>query len=151
MISAATSGAVWLFSLHVLAAFAVGAPVTALLVATAAGASAEPKRALALGGLVRVSAAVFRVGVGATLLLGLWLVFTSDAYSLLDGWVIAALLLWLAIGGLGDAAISRLKRAAGGAVDTSSAPHVRRILWLEVGAATATIAEFAVMLWRPGA
>ena len=151
MILTAVSGAGWLLSLHVLAAFAVGAPVTALVIA-AAITSGDSATMPALAGLVRVSAAVLRLGVAATLVLGLWLVLTRDAYSLLDTWVIAAILLWLVIGGLSDMGISRLRRMTGKAVGSGlPVPHVRGLLWLELGAAAATVAEFALMIWRPGA
>jgi hypothetical protein len=146
-VSAAVTGAALLLSLHVLAAFAVAAPVAALLVTEIAMTAGGSERANALGGLVRASAVVFRAGVAATLVFGLWLVFTRDSYSLWDGWVIAALLLWVAIGGLGDAAISRLKKVVGA---EDEAGRLRRVLWLEAGAAAAVLAELAVMLWRPG-
>jgi hypothetical protein len=166
MTTAAVSGASWLLSLHVLAAFAVAAPVAALLITAVALRSGSPSRAPAFRGLVRASGIVFRAGVVATLVFGIWLVLTRAAYSVLDAWVIAALVLWLAIGGLGDAAISRLRKATNevqgpaaadgtgtdvAAPEAGPAASLRRAVWLEAGAAVAVLAELAVMLWRPGA
>jgi hypothetical protein len=146
----AVSSAAWLLSLHVLAAFAVGAPLTALLIASVALRATDPAHGRALAGIMRISSTMFRAGVAATLVFGLWLVFTRDAYSLLDGWVIAALVLWLAIGGFGDSAVSQLRQMTA-RDDPVAAATPRRVLWLEAGAAAATLAEFAVMIWRPGA
>jgi hypothetical protein len=157
-------------SLHVLAAFAVGGPVTLLvLVALAQRRAQTPEQRAALDRVAGPAAILFRVGVAATLIFGVWLVLASDSFSLLEGWIIAAFVLWLAIGGLGDRAIGARKRAAeraaertadevtgrgaseaAGTVD-ESADQPPSVLWPELGAAAATVAALALMIWKPGA
>lgn len=152
----AITGYVWLLSLHVLAAFAVGGPITVLLLVSAAERRAPtPEQSAAIRRVVRPAAIVFRVGITATVILGVWLVVASDAVSIFDGWIVASFILWLAIGGLGDRAIAESKRAseARAAEAAGDARKARRssMLWLELGAAAATVAVLALMIWKPGA
>jgi uncharacterized membrane protein len=160
----AVTGYAWLLSLHVLAAFAVGAPVTLLLVVAVVGRRTQtPAQHAALDRVARPAAVLFRVGVAATLVFGVWLVVASDSFSILDGWIIAAFVLWLAIGGLGDRAIGARKRQTERGTDDSAERKGDRaaaaaqdeqpqsVLWLELGAAAATVAALALMIWKPGA
>ena len=60
----AVTGYTWLLSLHVLAAFAVGAPVTLLVLIAVAGRRAQtPAQRGALDRVTRPAAILFRVGV----------------------------------------------------------------------------------------
>jgi uncharacterized membrane protein len=166
----AVTGYVWVLSLHVLAAFAVGGPVTLLvLVALAQRRAQTPAERATLDRVAGPAATLFRAGVAATLIFGVWLVLASDTFSLLDGWIIAAFVLWLAIGGLGDRAIGARKRAAERAAerttdevptqgadraagaDDEGAEQPPPVLWPELGAAAATMAALALMIWKPGA
>jgi uncharacterized membrane protein len=162
----AVTGYSWLLSLHVLAAFAVGAPVTVLvLVAMAERRARTPAQRAALARVARPAAILFRAGVVATLVFGVWLVLASDSFSIFDGWIIAAFALWLAIGGLGDRAIGARRRAAEQGPDQSAgrvtaqaaeatdegAERPPSVLPLELGAAAATVAALALMIWKPGA
>jgi uncharacterized membrane protein len=162
----AVTGYAWLLSLHVLAAFAVGGPVTLLvLVAVARRRVQRPAQRAALDRVARPAAILFRIGVAATLVFGVWLVLASDSFSFLDGWIIAAFVLWLAIGGLGDRAIGARKRAAERGTDEGAgrgadlaaegtdegAEQPQSVLWLELSAAAATVAALALMIWKPGA
>ena len=70
--------------LHVLAAFML-AGTTVMASAVALGATA-PERTL------RVADALWNVGGIATLVFGIWLAL--DEYSLLDGWILAGIVLW---------------------------------------------------------
>lgn len=153
---AAVTGYVWVLSLHVLAAFAVGGPITLLLLVSAAERRAQtPDQSAAVRRVTRPAAIVFRVGVVATAVFGVWLVVASDAFSIFDGWIVAAFVLWLAIGGLGDRAIAGGRRASEGraAEDAGDVQRARRpsVLWPELGAAVATVAMLALMIWKPGA
>ena len=166
MIQLAVTGYAWLLSLHVLAAFAIGAPVTLLVLLAVAERHAQtPAQHAALDRVARPAAILFRVGVAATLVFGVWLVVANDSYSILDGWIIATFVLWLAIGGLGDRAIGGRKRAAKREADEGAgqpadeaadapdegAGQPPSVLWLELGAAAATVAALALMIWKPGA
>ena len=66
-------------------------------------------------------------------------------------------MLWLAIGGLGNRAIGARKRGAKRGADQAAdaadegAEQPPSVLWLELGAAAATVAALALMIWKPGA
>lgn len=70
--------------LHVLAAFMLAA--TAVLSTAAVLGAETPER------MVRVSRLLFDVGGIGTLVFGIWLAL--DQYSILDGWILIALVLW---------------------------------------------------------
>jgi hypothetical protein len=84
--------------LHVLTAFMLAA-TTVLMSAPALGA-AVPDRT------VRVANVLWDVGGIGTLIFGVWLAI--DEYDLLDGWIIAAIVLWLVATGLGQRAKEEL-------------------------------------------
>ena len=126
-----------------------------LLITAAERRAQTPDQSAAIRRVERPATIVFRVGVAATVILGVWLVVASDAFSIFDGWIVASFILWLAIGGLGDRAIADSKRAseARAAEDAGDVQRARRpsVLWLELGAAAATVAVLALMIWKPGA
>ena len=70
--------------LHVLAAFMLAA-TTVMASAVALGATVPERTA-------RVSNLLWDIGGGGTLILGVWLAL--DEYDILDGWIIAGLVLW---------------------------------------------------------
>ena len=70
--------------LHVLAAFMLGATVVIASAVVLGAATPEPA--------VRLSNILWDVGGIGTLVFGVWLAL--DAYDLLDGWILAALVLW---------------------------------------------------------
>jgi hypothetical protein len=70
--------------LHVLAAFMLAA-TTVMVSAVALGATV-PERT------VRLSSLLWDVGGIATLVFGIWLAL--DEYSILDGWILAGIILW---------------------------------------------------------
>ena len=63
-----------------------------------------------------MNAAVGIGGVG-TLVFGIWLAVSLDAYELWDGWVIAAIVLWAVAGGAGQRAGVEYERAVAHARD----------------------------------
>ena len=70
-------------------------------------------------------------------------------YGLFDGWILLAIVLWLAAGGFGDAAQRTLRDDRPGK-DTVLAMDSRQRLmhWLRVAA---VIALLVAMVWKPGA
>jgi hypothetical protein len=158
-VSTAVTGHGWLLSLHVLAAFAVGAPVAMLLIVAVVSRRPDGSNGRrSLAGLARVAAGIYRGGLVAALVLGLWLVFTTGGYSITDAWVIAAIVLWLAIGGLGDRGIARVREAIAPEASGGEAPARgpeegarRSATWWTLGATVAVVAEIGLMIWRPGA
>ncbi len=85
----------WLVSLHVLAAFSlVSAYVLYAVMIAWSWRRETPAEMLRLTGITRAGNVLMWIGALGTLLLGIWLALDVDGYSLLDGWIVAALVLW---------------------------------------------------------
>jgi uncharacterized membrane protein len=85
----------WLRALHVLSAFSLVAGIVlfwALIVAVRR--IDTPEGTLRLGPLAKVGNAATGIGMGGTIVLGVWLAFSVGGYDIWDGWIIAALVLW---------------------------------------------------------
>jgi hypothetical protein len=130
----------WIKALHIVSAFALVGALTILwvgyLVLRSNGGAAE-----ALGRLFRVGSVAIGIGMAGTLVFGIWLSISLDGYDPWDGWVIAALVLWLVAGGLGDRA-GRLSREPGG---------VQQALVLHAVTTLAVVLILVDMIWKPGA
>ena len=132
----------WLLFLHVLSAFVV---VGALVVlwGLVLGTRAEPAFDGAAAGSIGKGAGI-AVGAGlvATLIFGIWLAVEVEGYGLLDGWILASLILWAFSGFAGD----RAGRAAG------RGPEGRRT-WIRLQAVNSFVVLLilALMIWKPGA
>jgi uncharacterized membrane protein len=51
--------------------------------------------------VVKVGNATVGIGAGGAILLGIWLAFSVGGYDIWDGWIIAALVLWVVAAALG--------------------------------------------------
>lgn len=86
----------WLLALHVLAAVSlVAALVLYTVVIVFSRNLAVPSDVARMFRVSRVGDAAIAVGSIGTLVFGVWLAIDSDAYQVWDGWVIAALVLWV--------------------------------------------------------
>ena len=86
----------WLLALHVLSAFAyVGGIVLFWVLIAAVRKVDTPEATIRMEPVVKVGNAVVGIGAGGTLLLGIWLAFKLDSYAIWDGWIVAALVLWV--------------------------------------------------------
>jgi hypothetical protein len=85
----------WLLFLHVLAAFAL---VAALVVFWVIGIVARnvdaPRESLRYFRVTRPATILVAVGTMGTLIFGIWLALEVDEYSIFDGWILGALVLW---------------------------------------------------------
>jgi hypothetical protein len=130
----------WIKALHILSAFALVGALTILwlgyLVLRSNGGATE-----ALGRLFKLGSVAIGIGMAGTLVFGIWLSISLDGYEPWDGWVIAALVLWMLAGGLGDRA-GRLSREPGG---------VQRALVLHAVTTLAVVLILIDMIWKPGA
>jgi hypothetical protein len=52
--------------------------------------------------IVKVGNVAVGIGAVGTILLGIWLAFALDGYAIWDGWIIAAIVLWVASAGIGQ-------------------------------------------------
>lgn len=128
-----------LLFLHVLAAAALFGTIVAFS-AVALGATVD-RRSIAIANVLWGGALIL------TLILGLALAIDYDAYELWDGWVLAAIVLWLAAGGTGDAAQRGLRDGGEGGVLTMESRQ-RLMHWIRVAI---VVALLVIMVWKPGA
>jgi uncharacterized membrane protein len=92
----------WLLFLHVLAAFAlVGAEVLFTFLIAALWRTDLPSDIARVSGISRLGSVLVGVGSVGTLVFGVILAFEADSYAIWDGWIIAALVLWLAFNEIG--------------------------------------------------
>lgn len=123
----------WLLFLHVLAAFLLVAGLSAYGALVVSGGAA--RRALALP-----ATALWNIGGLGVLVLGIWLALYVDGYELWDGWIIAAIVLWIVASGAG----SRLERG----VRDGSLDGAGMLLAMMAGASTLMLID---MIFKPGA
>ena len=86
----------WLLALHVIAAFAYVAGIVLFWILIVAVRKIDtPEGTIRMEPVVKVGNAAVGIGAGGTLLLGIWLAFSLDSYAIWDGWIVAALVLWV--------------------------------------------------------
>jgi uncharacterized membrane protein len=153
----------WLLFLHVLSAFAVVAAVVLFSVVIAAGRQTDvPSEVERLFRVARVGDVLVGVGSVGVLIFGIWLAIDVDAYQLWDGWIIAAFVLWLALGAVGsraskiyNVARDRARRLArdGDAPSAELQALVRSSagLRLQIASLVLVLAFLADMIFKPGA
>jgi hypothetical protein len=125
----------WLLFLHVVAAFLLVAGLTAYGVVVLGSGGDAARRALGPPAL-----ALWNAGGLGVLVFGIWLALEVDGYELWDGWIVAAIVLWLVASGAGGRLSSGVREGAGD----------RAALLLAV-MAVATLALLVDMIFKPGA
>jgi uncharacterized membrane protein len=98
----------WLLGLHLLSAAGFVAGVILFwVVIIAARQSDTVDEMIRLGRMSTLAEAAIGIGSLGTLVLGIWLALSLDGYEIWDGWIIAAIVLWvfaMGVGGLAGAA-----------------------------------------------
>jgi uncharacterized membrane protein len=154
----------WLLFLHVLAAFLwVGAAVVYSAVLAAAWRIERPSTIALLFRLTVPADAAIPAGAVGTIAFGIWLAVDVEGYSLGDGWIVAALVLWLVCGALGartGAEYAKARDLARRLVtegrDEPSAElgallRSPRALALHVLSTAAVLVILVLMIFKPGA
>jgi uncharacterized membrane protein len=158
------SGDDWLLALHLVAAFAfVAALIGFWAMIIAAWKVDRPAEVLAVFRINPVFTVAVAVGSIGSIVFGIWLAISLDAYEVWDGWVIAAIVLWAvagAVGGRASAEYGRVEKRArelvGSAGDQPDG-ELRALVRTRQGLAMHSIATVAVvlilidMVWKPGA
>jgi uncharacterized membrane protein len=86
----------WILALHVLSAFAYVAGIILFWILVAAVWDADtPESTTRLAPMAKVGNAVVGIGAGGTIVFGVWLAFSVPGYDIWDGWIIAAIVLWV--------------------------------------------------------
>jgi uncharacterized membrane protein len=148
--------------LHMTGAFLlVGGSVAAGVLNVLALRSERPSDSALLLRLIRRTIPIIGVGSVAALVFGLWLVGEEDDVKLFSFWVLAALVLWAAMGALGGIGGKHQERtrevaerlAAAGDTSTDELRALLRdtrgnaMSWL---AGLATLLLLVDMIWKPG-
>jgi uncharacterized membrane protein len=93
----------WMLALHVLSAFAfVAGMILFWVLIVAVRRTDTPEGTIRMEPVVKVGNAATGIGAGGTILLGIWLAFSVGGYEIWDGWIVAALVLWVISTALGQ-------------------------------------------------
>jgi uncharacterized membrane protein len=143
-----------LLFLHILTAFAIVATVV-VFSAFALGLAAD-SRVLAVGNVL------WAVGGLGVLVFGVWLALYVEGYEIWDGWIVAAIVLWIFLGAVGNmtgkvyyAARDRARALA--AEGDAPSPELNamlrssRGLALHAASVVFTLAILVDMIYKPGA
>jgi len=154
----------WLLALHLLSAAALVGAVTVFWVLILAVRNADrPSRILVLAPLMRVGGVVVIVGSLGTVVFGVWLAITLDAYHPWDGWVIAAIVLWAIASETGRRSDPEFARAFTRAKElldageTGPSAELQALCRPRIGLLLHSVASLAIvlilvdMVWKPGA
>jgi uncharacterized membrane protein len=103
----------WVLAVHVLSAFSLVAAVVLFWVLIVSVRQTDtPEARIRLEAVVKVGNAAFSVGSVGTVVLGIWLAFSVGGYDIWDGWIIAALVLWVLANGVGQRTGTAFTRGA---------------------------------------
>ena len=92
----------WALALHVLSAFAYVAGLLLFWVLVVAVRKVDtPDGTIRLEPVVKIGNAAVGIGAGGTIVLGIWLAFSVGGYDIWDGWIVAAIVLWLVAAEIG--------------------------------------------------
>jgi uncharacterized membrane protein len=150
----------WLLTLHITAAFLfVGGSVAAGVLNALAVRAERPSETAALLRLVRKTLPIIFVGVGGTLVFGIWL-WNCAGYAIDTAWLWISLVLWVvanALGGIGGQHQEHARKLAEklAAEGDTANDELNRILADRKGnavswaAGIATLAILALMIGKP--
>ncbi len=154
----------WIFSLHLLsAATLVGSLVMSWIVVVSLLSARTPGETLALNRVAMVGTVTTVVGLIGAIAFGIWLAILRDAFHVWDGWVIAAIVLWvIAAVTLSRSFVEYAKpvekaRAlvaageTGPSAELTAASRAPTGLLLRVLASAAIVLIVIDMIWKPGA
>jgi hypothetical protein len=154
----------WMLALHVLSAFAMVAGMTLFWVLVVAGWRTDtPADLLRMGPLSKVAGAAIGIGMGGTIVLGIFLAFSIGGYDIWDGWIVAALVLWIVAAGLGQRASAAfeppVKKAqelqaagqTGPSAELLALNRTTRGLVLQILVSIVILLIVIDMVWKPGA
>jgi uncharacterized membrane protein len=133
-----------LLFLHVIAAFTMVAAV-GLFLAIALALRSDRHSASALR-LAPAAGVLWAVGGLAVIVFGIWLALHDSQYSLGDGWIIAAIVLWIVGSAIGGRLSAGYRKLASAEASPVPAPLVMNLALL------ATLIVILIdMIYKPGA
>jgi hypothetical protein len=154
----------WMLALHVLSAFALVAALVFYWTLTIAGWRTDtPQGILRMGPMTRVAGGAIGIGLGGTIILGIWLAFSVGGYNIWDPWIVAAIVLWAIatrLGQLTNAAYAQgVKKAQELQTGGQTGPSAELLalnrtstgLRLQVLTSIVVLLILIDMIWKPGA
>jgi uncharacterized membrane protein len=154
----------WMLALHVLSAFAyVAGMILFWVLIVAVWRTDTPEGTMRLEPAVKVGNAAVGIGAGGTIILGIWLAFSVGGYDIWDGWIIAAIVLWLIAAELGRrtgaAYMQGMTKAqelqaagqTGPSTDLLAINRTSNGLVFHALASVTVLLILIVMIWKPGA
>ena len=154
----------WILALHVLSAFSLVAGMILFWALIVVGRRTDtPAGTLGLRPIAKVGNATVGIGMGGTILFGVWLAFSLEGYEIWDGWIIAAIVVWVIGAALGRrtgmAFLEGPKKAQEleSAGRTGPSPELLALNRTSRGLLFHSLASLVVLLiildmvWKPGA
>ena len=154
----------WLLALHLLFAAALVGAVTIFWILVLAVRNADrPSQVLALAPLMRIGGISVIAGSLGSVVFGVWLAITLDAYHPWDGWVIAAIVLWAIASETGrrtdpeyGRAFTRARKLVaagqtGPSAELAALCRPRTGMLLHLISSAAVLLILLDMIWKPGA
>jgi uncharacterized membrane protein len=153
----------WMLALHVLSAFVwVAGVVLFWVLIVAVRRTDTAQETIRMEPMSRIGNATVGIGMGGTIVLGIWLAFSVGGYEIWDGWIIAALVLWVVSAVLGQRTGAAYMRGASKAreletagqtgpnaellaLNRTSSGVVFQLLWSVV-----VLLILIDMIWKPG-
>jgi uncharacterized membrane protein len=154
----------WLLALHVLSAFSlVAALVLFWVMIVAVRRTDTPEGTIRMAPVAKVGNVAAGIGGIGTIVFGVWLAFSVGGYDIWDGWIIAAIVLWLVATGVGGRTgkehLAGMKKAeelqaageTGPSADLLAINRTQRGLVLHAVGSLVTLLILIDMIWKPGA
>jgi len=154
----------WILALHVLSAFAYVAGIVLFWILVVAIRQIDtPEGTIRLWPVVKVGNASVGIGAGGTIILGIWLAFSAGGYDVWDGWIVAAIVLWLISAELGRRTGGAYMQGLGKAQElraagqTGPSSELLALNRTSTGVLLHTLTSVVVllilidMIWKPGA
>jgi uncharacterized membrane protein len=153
-----------MLALHVLSAFAYVAGMVLFWVLVLAVRKVDtPDGTIRMEPVVKVGNVAIGIGAGGTIVLGIWLAFSVGGYDIWDGWIIAAIVLWLVAAALGrqtgEAYMQGMTKAqelekagqSGPSAELLALNRTSRGLLFQVLSSVVVLLILIDMIWKPGA
>lgn len=154
----------WLLALHLLSAFALVGALTMFSIGIVAMRGMDtPARVLALRPTMKIGEIAVGVGIVGTIVFGVWLAISIDAYQVWDLWVILAIVGWAISTELGRRAGDAMKAVwatseelvgkgvTGPSPELVEAVRTSRAPTFHWAATAITLLILLDMIWKPGA
>jgi hypothetical protein len=154
----------WMLALHVLSAFSFVTGIILFWVLIVVVRRTDTAiDTIRLAPIARVGNATIGIGMGGTIILGIWLAFSVGGYDIWDGWIIAALVLWVLAAAIGQrtgaAYLEGVKKAqelhaaghTGPSTELLAINRTSRGVVLHALSSLVVLLIILDMVWKPGA